>query len=474
MSSFNHKTDKVIDKIHFYYRELENKQVKPFANISNKKLLLDNILYSNLEYFPPKIYINFFLSNKKTLKELFNISLNTNKLTLLLELPKETINKKANELLQNLLGEIKERENFLHFLSSYLFLFSHSLCTKPSQKLLCLKAIIPCISYFKWFDEIFQINIQDIVSSIISNFLPIDKSKLFMGNSIDINDFRNIFFASTNSFFLQRAEKLIDKFLNKDSAPLFTFIALSIKDLFTSKESTTADLIKLFPFCYCPSSDTVTILVSGFLSENCKHEEDWKNYIEFYGKENNTFYCFQWPSETPGSTVFKSLNNLFELRFNNLGVVFKNSKQNAKVSGNLLGLLLTEGLFFQSKQINLVGFSLGCHVVKNCIRELYQNGKTGDDKLLGDVKFFGGATCLENKQNWQKIFKETIGGSIYNFYSKEDDVLKKLFKLCIHKEPIGLKELLLENSYNVDLTNLNIGHLDYRDRFREILPLVHF
>ena len=61
MSLFNHKTDKVIGKFHFYYRELENKQVKPFANISNKKLLLDNILYSNLEYFPPKIYINFFI-----------------------------------------------------------------------------------------------------------------------------------------------------------------------------------------------------------------------------------------------------------------------------------------------------------------------------------------------------------------------------------------------------------------------------
>ena len=357
-------------------------------------------------------------------------------------------------------------------MSSYLFLFTHFLCTKPSQKLLCLKAIIPCISYFKWFDEIFQINIQDIVSSITSNFLPIDKSNLFKDNSIDINDFRNIFFASTNSFFLQRAEKLIDKFLNKDSAPLFTFMALSIKDLFTSKESTTADLIKLFPFCYSPSSDTVTILVSGFLSENCKHEEDWKNFIEFYGKENNTFYCFRWPSETPGSTVFKSLNNLLELRFNNLGVVFKNSKQNAKVSGNLLGLLLTEGSFFKSKQINLVGFSLGCHVVKNCIRELYQNGKTGDDKLLGDVKFFGGATCLENKQNWQKIFKETIGGSIYNYYSKKDDVLKKLFKFCIDKEPIGLKELLLENIYNVDLTNLKIGHLDYRNRFKEILNLM--
>ena len=118
--------EQIFETFHSYYKALEERSVNPFTDISDKNLVLDNILYSNLEYFPPKIYINFFVSNKQTIKELFNITLRTSKLEFLLKLSKVTIAKQRNTLLQNLLGEIKERENFLHFfefISIFIYTF---------------------------------------------------------------------------------------------------------------------------------------------------------------------------------------------------------------------------------------------------------------------------------------------------------------------------------------------------------------
>ena len=50
--------------------------------------------------------------------------------------------------------------------------------------------------------------------------------------------------------------------------------------------------------------------------------------------------------------------------------VFKDSKSNAKLAGILLGYALAIREPFRSQSISLVGFSLGCQVIKSCLKTL--------------------------------------------------------------------------------------------------------
>ena len=38
---------------------------------------------------------------------------------------------------------------------------------------------------------------------------------------------------------------------------------------------------------------------------------------------------------------------------------------------------------------------------------------------------------------WSDIFNEVVNGRIINYYSKNDNVLKKLLEPCVKKKPIG-------------------------------------
>lgn len=50
--------------------------------------------------------------------------------------------------------------------------------------------------------------------------------------------------------------------------------------------------------------------------------------------------------------------------------VFKDSKANAKLAGVLLGCTLALREPFRSQSVSLVGFSLGCQVIKSCLKTL--------------------------------------------------------------------------------------------------------
>ena len=69
---------------------------------------------------------------------------------------------------------------------------------------------------------------------------------------------------------------------------------------------------------------------------------------------------------------------------------------------------------------------------------------------------------------------------IINCYSKVDNILKYLYSNCTGNEPIGNKELDINDGKggkniveNYEFTDLNMGHLDYRERFSEILKRIN-
>jgi hypothetical protein len=285
--------------------------------------------------------------------------------------------------------------------------------------------------------------------------------------------------------FLVESESLVTKIIRK-STDAIKDIILSARDKkdknkYKDKINDLEEKIQLIPFSPIIYTNSITILVSGFGSEEDNHIDSWKNLIG-EGIKNNLFYFFQWPGESFFKIIIKSINITEIIKGNfdsNLPQIFLTAKKKAKISGKILALILLSKKFFKNFQINLIGFSLGTHVIKHCLKELIDNNCGGN--LINNVMFLAGATTIENKNKWNKYFNKIISGRIINCYSQKDKVLKYLYNICVNKEPIGNYELICNdiNNFNnrvenYDFTDLELGHLDYRDNLRIIMQKVKF
>ena len=252
-----------------------------------------------------------------------------------------------------------------------------------------------------------------------------------------------------------------------------------VSDMFTSKISYYTNFIRLSPFQKYKTSNTITILISGFGSENDAHCISWKKYIES-NPFNTSYYFYHWPGDSFIKIILKSLPLSFGqfVLDTDLPKVFDNSKEKAEYSGKLLSIILLSRKFFWDLKINLVGFSLGSHVIKYTLKEMRDSEEAKN--IINDVIFIGEATTFKRKYGWYNIFKKLVGGRIINCYSKKDDILSKLYFKCIGKEPIGKNEFDINDGKlgkniieNYDFTDLNMGHLDYRKHFNIILKRIN-
>ena len=257
-----------------------------------------------------------------------------------------------------------------------------------------------------------------------------------------------------------------------------------LTNIFFKKIDTTKNIIELIPYSRNFYSTEITILISGFGSELDNHQKEWREIISSYRR--SMFYFYQWPSDSFEKILFSSLptkvnllNSLF-IFDSDLPKQFKNIKHRAKVCGKFLGLILSTKKFFGNCQINLIGYSLGCHVIKYCLKELYEN-KNIEHNIINNVVFIAGATRIK-KSKFNDIFNDVIRGRIINIYSNQDFILKYLYKCSIEKVALGSQELIFENVDNkiddnnckVENYNMNqFGHLDYRDNFEEILKIIN-
>ena len=269
----------------------------------------------------------------------------------------------------------------------------------------------------------------------------------------------------------------IDSFMFSKS--LIGNLFQKMSDILTNKLYYYTNFIRLSPFQKFKTSNIVTILISGFGSENDVHSLTWKLYIE-NDPINSTYYFYHWPGDSFTKIFMKSLPMNFGqlILDSNLPGVFDNSKQKAENSGKLLSIILASRKFFGDLKINLVGFSLGCHVIKHCLKEMrdFENS----ENIINDVLFMGGATTFKKQSGWYNIFNKIVKGRIINCYSKKDNILGKLYSKCTGKDPIGQNKLDIKNGKegkniieNYDFTDLEMGHLDYRKHFNLILKRIN-
>ena len=520
----NYKNDEKkhpeIEKLINYYKKIKNGNLKPFDYIFNKSILYDIFVLSNgNDIFENQLINNIFLDNYKEILSWFNLNVDKreydyvfNNFINISSLERSGLLESFFIPINNELSDKKNKEDlYLILIASFFYSILHNL--KDSQENIIIKDYInisnPRIT--KFFSNITdslilylkncKYNIKGLISELFSYALSnSNQNGKNVIKSIDNkNDLLNKFCKEENiEYDFKMIEEKIMETNDKNLIERFQQIKAKFKiesiqmpttligtlfnkliNVLTSNIYYYTNFIRLSPFQKYISSNIVTIFVSGFGSENDVHCIEWKKYIENDPK-NSTYYFYHWPGDSFTKIIFKSLPINFKgIKFDSdLPKVFMESKEKAKVSGKLLSLIIRSRLFFGNRQINLVAFSLGNHVIKNCLKEL--NNKDDGKMIINDITFMAGATTFKDRLNWYKIFNNTVGGRIINCYSKVDNILKYLYSNCTGNEPIGNKELNINDGKggkniveNYEFTDLNMGHLDYRERFSEILKRIN-
>ncbi|GFO07061.1 transmembrane and coiled-coil domain-containing protein 4 [Plakobranchus ocellatus] len=138
------------------------------------------------------------------------------------------------------------------------------------------------------------------------------------------------------------------------------------------------------------------------------------------------------------------------------------------------GKLLAEVLLARdqgNRPVSLIGFSLGARVIFFCLEELCK--RKGSEGIIEDVIILGGPVTGDPK-TWSKLDR-VVAGKIVNGYCKGDWLLKFLYRTSHVKLNVaGLGPVMWENRrmYNLDLSSVVEGHLDYRKKLDTILKAV--
>lgn len=282
-------------------------------------------------------------------------------------------------------------------------------------------------------------------------------------------------------------------------------------DIFSSKKKTKEEdilnridfkplsLSPLDPFSISPH---VTICISGYLSEKDRQDKNWENLVtKLY--EYVDFYFYNWQATTKGEQALdvfkliakggvKLLENKDEKKDNqksdlkiiedsfmeycNNDNLFIKAKGYSMVFGKLLAYILVSRTIFKYQTFSLIGFSLGCSVIKNCIKELHKIAEyhPAANDIIQNVLFIAGATSFNKKEEWAKRF-EVVGGRIINCHGSYDNILKILYQITIKQKAIGLEaqtDKNLSKIENYDFSYLKCDHSEYKKHMTEILEKI--
>ena len=291
------------------------------------------------------------------------------------------------------------------------------------------------------------LNYEKISNSILNfkeqNYIKktnLNKKNLDLKNENDFLYFSNLF----ENFINENENKLNEK---KNFFKIFdkNKIYYHIKDLI------------LIPNNIIKNYMNVSIIIEGnFFIQNKKLSFDENfdiNDFIFSGKNCNCdFYSFKWQNK----------NNFYNENNKNFQV--------AKFFGEFLAFIIASRNLFQFQTINLIGFSLGCLVIKFCLKELKKfPSDLGADDIINDVIFIAGAD--EMKENEYEILFNNFSGRLINFYNKNDDNLKKF-----NENSFGLRPIINNNNINdndriinIDLTNDLFNNVEYKTILPRIL-----
>ena len=486
------------------------------ANFKKTEMKYLDHLIQDFEYFVYIFNLNSLFEQKD-----FDFNYNMNKLfdkfkKEYIDISELDAEKKKNEILEKIIGANKDdMKHVLNIILSYCLILNY-LVTKNKKtgdveisisdnytSFASMKVLLDnTLANFEMIIDVEEMKdfaqsvlIKDILASM--DYTENKEYSIEKIQEILINNKRNPKLCKLSQNFLKNLQ--IKKY-NK----ALEFI-LSINQTFKDKNVRNVNLSPLNPrvtanHCY--------IFISGFLSETSDHYEEWEN-MALNISANNTCYFYNWPGDTLSNAAGETILNLGLTVLTNLaksknknkdedctnsnknknqetpfqkfdpGKSFIDSSNKAALSGKILAHILASRLFFKNHTITLVGFSLGTHVTKHCIKNMYElhykEHIPCNDIIKNVILIAGATTILGKEEKFKNIFSKMINGKLINCYSKEDQVLNVLYTGCMKKKPIGNSELTIngyENLKNIDFTPLKLGHTDYRAKMDLVMNKV--
>jgi len=265
----------------------------------------------------------------------------------------------------------------------------------------------------------------------------------------DISDFRKLFVDDNES----RIERIVKAYNRVDD-----FDIVKIKD----------------------GIEPYVIVIDGFLNQKNRSFDEWRVALEkLY--PNNGWYKVSWESKllrdiaAPISVAVSEwafIRRIFKLfiPYRNIFLIFSGYKgliepwleavKKAKQTGYLLAFLISR----TNREYILCGHSLGARVIFYTLQKLAKS----DRVYIDSVHLLGGA--INNRSSkWRKAMW-AVKRKIYNYYSKNDIVLKILFSIgTVFKEKaIGRNEILkVKGVENIDVTPWVKGHSRYKEFFEK-------
>lgn len=249
------------------------------------------------------------------------------------------------------------------------------------------------------------------------------------------------------------------------------------------------DIIKLRD-----GSGPSVILVNGFLQQKDADASDWLDSISDKFPRNPC-YLVTWESSTmsyfgkmaagaggalatekvvqalvqrQGRSLRQKISplNLPSTAAQLLGNKWHGSMVKAAMTGLLLADLISRTN--QKDGFILMGHSLGARVIYFCLEALSTRNSTS----VIDAYLLGGAIGLNDPASWDTA-ASAVSGNIYNIYSKNDAILKNLYRgaNAFLSNPIGLQPIYCSatNVQNFDASSLVTGHMKHKSAFSSVL-----
>ena len=426
-----------------------NKEINNIKNIifnqKNKNNNNNNKNLSSNEKFYLQLIFNFsFLLNSFLI---IHQTINDNQIKYEIDfVNKFKLSAKERIFLNNILIILKGKEiNF--YIENYIF--------------------IPLIKkYIKILkDDNYKLNINLTYEKILNSILNINEQKNKISNNKKNLDLKNenefLYFSNLFENFINENE---NKFKN-EKKNFFGFFDKNNKIYYYTKE------LILIPNNIIKNYMNISIIIEGnFFIENKKNSFDENfNVSDFIysGKNCNTdFYSFKWQNK----------NNFYNENNKNFQV--------AKFFGEFLAFIIASRNLFKFQTINLIGFSLGCLVIKFCLMELKKlSNNLETDDIINDVIFIAAADEIKENE-YEKLF-DNFSGRLINLFNKNDENLKKFNENSIGLGPINIKNNNNNNNnnnkdnnddnnnddriINIDLTNVLFNNVEYKTILTRIL-----
>ena len=479
-------------------------------NLKNREMKYLDHLIKDFKFFVHIFNLDEFFENKN-----FNENYNLNKLIEKYEIEfinisEEEVEFKKEKILKKIMPNISRNKNFLiNIILSYTLVFNYLVKKNTKTKDIelymtnnytssgCMKVLLDnTLRNFEIYLN--SEEIRDFSQSVLIRDL-FETQNYSINKSYDINEIKETLINNPKNEKLKKISNEFFKGLYTEKYNKLLELLLSLNQSYKDKNIRNINLTPLNPKI---TSTHCYIFISGFLSEISDHYEEWEN-MALNMTSNNSCFFYNWPGDSLSNAASETLLNLGLTILSNYsknnqnnnnnpnteginkckmfdpGKSFVDSSNKAALSGKILAFILASKLFFKFQTITIIGFSLGTHVAKHCLKQMYEfqfKHNIQCDNIIKDVVLIAGATCMKgNEEKFKNIFNNMINGKLINCFSKEDQVLNYLYTSCMDKKPIGNSELELngyKNLVNIDFTPFHLGHTDYRSKMDLVMSKV--